>query len=171
MNIPNILTIARFFLIPVYIVVFYAGNYHYAFYIMVLAGVTDVVDGYIARRYNQITEVGKMLDPLADKAMMITVILTLAIKGLIPWAAAAVFFSRDIMMILAATIFHMRGKQNVQANFLGKMTTVFFYLALWAIFFQIPYGVAFLWSVIGFSILTTSVYALEFIVLNGKFFK
>jgi cardiolipin synthase len=171
MNLPNILTIIRFFLIPVYVYIFYSDDYHLAFAIVVLAGVTDVVDGYIARKYNLITEVGKMLDPLADKCMMITVILTLTLKGLIPWVAAALFFGRDLLMILAATIFHMRGKQNVQANIFGKLTTVLFYVALMMIFFGVQNGVNFLWGVILFSLLTTTVYALEFKMINGKFFK
>lgn len=171
MNVPNLLTILRFFLIPIYLFVFYSQDYHTAFAIVVLAGLTDILDGYIARKYNLITKVGQMLDPLADKLMMITVILTLTVEGIIPLTAAFIIFSRDILMILSATFFHFNGKQNVQANGFGKVTTVLFYVALWMLFFQMDYAVAFLYGVIVFSIVTTVVYALEFRLLNGKFFK
>lgn len=171
MNVPNILTIARFFLIPVYIYVFYSQDLHTAFAIVVIAGLTDILDGYIARKYNLITKVGQMLDPLADKTMMITVILTLTVEGIIPIAAAIIIFGRDILMILSATFFHFNGKQNVQANGFGKVTTVLFYVALLMLFFKLDHGVAFLYGVIVFSIVTTVVYALEFRLLNGKFFK
>jgi cardiolipin synthase len=171
MNVPNLLTIVRFFLIPIYIYVFYSQDLHTAFAIVVLAGLTDILDGYIARKYNLITKVGQMLDPLADKSMMITVILTLTSEGIIPLPAAFIIFGRDILMILSATFFHFNGKQNVQANGFGKVTTVLFYVALLMLFFQMNYAVTFLYGVIAFSIVTTVVYALEFRLLNGKFFK
>ena len=172
MNVPNILTIVRFFLIPVYIFVFYSRqDYQTAFAVVLVAGLTDILDGYIARKYNLITKVGQMLDPLADKLMMITVILTLTAEGIIPIVAAIIIFSRDIFMILSATFFHFNGKQNVQANGFGKLTTVLFYIALLMLFFQLDHAVAFLYGVIVFSIVTTVVYAFEFRLLNGKFFK
>jgi cardiolipin synthase len=171
MNLPNILTIFRFALIPVFLLAFFDGNHLFAFEVVVLAALTDVADGYIARKYNLITEVGKMLDPLADKCMVITVILSLAIKDIIPWPAAALIFSRDILMILSATFFHFNGKQNVPANVFGKITTILFYIVLWMLFFEIPHAVTFLYTVILFSFVTTAVYAIEFKLINGKFLK
>ncbi|WP_376739117.1 CDP-alcohol phosphatidyltransferase family protein, partial [Paenibacillus sp. 598K] len=65
MNLPNLLTLLRLLLIPVYIVVFAKGHLIAAFFVMVLAGATDVLDGYLARRYGEVTRLGMMLDPLA----------------------------------------------------------------------------------------------------------
>ncbi len=80
MNIPNMLTISRFVLIPVYLVIFFNGHIQVAFFILLAAGLTDILDGYIARTRGLITPVGVMLDPLADKSMMIAVILSLLIS-------------------------------------------------------------------------------------------
>ncbi|WP_438447468.1 CDP-alcohol phosphatidyltransferase family protein [Gorillibacterium sp. sgz5001074] len=166
MNLPNMLTILRFVLIPVYAWVFKSGNLTLAFAILVLAGVTDVLDGYIARTRGLVTELGSMLDPLADKLMLITVILSLLLSEMIPWAAAAAFFLRDAGMIMGSLYFHLRGKKTVPANTLGKLTTVLFYLAILLIVFDLPYAIPYLWSVIGFAFLTSLFYIISFRKIN-----
>lgn len=168
MNVPNILTLCRFVLIPVYIAVFAAEYPYIAFGIVVLAGVTDMLDGYLARRNNQITEVGKMLDPLADKSFMIVVIVTLLWKGMISWQAAVIIFFREIGMIVGSAIFHFSGKKTVQANAMGKLTTVLFYVAIMLIFFDLPFAGTILWIAIGLSFLAAFIYIGEFRLLNQR---
>ncbi|MBR2181146.1 MAG: CDP-alcohol phosphatidyltransferase family protein, partial [Oscillospiraceae bacterium] len=88
MNIPNLLSIFRMCLVPVFVVVFFSDSPHayaYAAGVYALAGITDVLDGIIARKFNLITKLGKILDPLADKMMTITVFVCISIAGLIPW--------------------------------------------------------------------------------------
>ncbi|MBD2868385.1 CDP-alcohol phosphatidyltransferase family protein [Paenibacillus arenilitoris] len=166
MNLPNLLTCLRFVLIPVYIAVFMNGHMIPAFLIMVAAGITDVLDGYIARRSGQVTSVGMMLDPLADKLMMITVIVSLLVSGHVSWAAAAAMFLRDLGMIAGGFYYHFRGKKTVPANWMGKLTTVLFYVAIMLIFFEVPYAHSFLWGVIGFSFVTSIMYVVMFKTLN-----
>ena len=87
LNLPNILTIFRFFLIPLFIFAFLSSlkfNNVLAIVIFLLSGVTDVLDGYIARKYNMVTKFGKLLGPLADKLMIISVLWCLVVKKLIP---------------------------------------------------------------------------------------
>jgi cardiolipin synthase len=160
-NIPNILTIFRFFLVPTYLIVYFSDIPSKLFWsvgIILLAGITDVVDGFIARRYNLVTEIGSLLDPLADKLMIIAVFLSLLITDKISlWAAFAVFL-RDISMILYSTFFHLKGKKTIPANIMGKLTTVLFYIALFALLFSIEGASTFLWFVIGLSYLTTLIY-------------
>lgn len=160
-NIPNVLTILRFFLIPTYLCIYFSdlpSKLYWSLAIILLAGITDVVDGYIARRYNLVTEIGSLLDPLADKLMIIAVFLSLLITQTISlWAAFAVFF-RDISMILYSTLFHLKGKKTIPANLMGKLTTVLFYIAFFALFFSIDGAQTFLWFVIGLSYVTTFVY-------------
>lgn len=127
MNLPNLLTSLRFLLIPVYIGIFVSGHMIPAFLVVVAAGVTDVMDGYIARKYGQVTTVGEMLDPLADKLMLITVIVSLLLTDHISWWAAGAMFLRDIGMIAGGLFTHFRGKRTVPANWMGKLTTVMFY--------------------------------------------
>ncbi|MGM0884008.1 MAG: CDP-alcohol phosphatidyltransferase family protein [Bacillota bacterium] len=166
MNLPNLLTSLRFVLIPVYIAVFVNGHMIPAFLIMVAAGITDVLDGYIARRNGQVTAVGMMLDPLADKLMLITVIVSLLISGHISWAAAAAMFLRDLGMIAGGLFYHFRGKKTVPANWMGKLTTVLFYAAIMLIFFEAPYAHSYLWAVIVFSFITSIMYIVMFKALN-----
>lgn len=167
-NLPNILTLFRFVLIPVYLLVFGAGYMRAAFFVLLVAGLTDVLDGYIARKRKLVTPLGSMLDPLADKLMMITVILSLVISQMISWQAAAAMFLRDAGMIVGSAIFHFRGKKTVPANALGKLTTVLYYVAILLIVFRLPYAYAYLWFVIIVSLVTTVIYILQFYVLNQR---
>ncbi|MCU6708469.1 CDP-alcohol phosphatidyltransferase family protein [Paenibacillus sp. J5C_2022] len=166
MNLPNVLTSIRFLLIPVYIVIFASGHMIPAFLIVVAAGVTDVLDGYIARRYGQVTTVGVMLDPLADKLMLITVIVSLLVAGHLSWMAAGAMFLRDLGMIAGGLTVHFRKKQAIPANWLGKLTTVLFYAVLMLIFFQSPIAHACLWFVIALSYVATLVYIASYRSMN-----
>ena len=95
-NIPNILSIIRILLIFVFVYTFFAlDNLYVALIVFLVAGATDVVDGFLARRYNWITTLGKILDPVADKMMQFAALICLLIKGLIPWWFAAIFFAKE----------------------------------------------------------------------------
>ena len=166
MNLPNLLTMLRFALIPVYIAVFANGHLITAFFIMVGAGVTDVLDGYLARRYGQVTRLGMMLDPLADKLMLITVFVSLVVVGMISWWAAIALLLRDLGMIIVSAYVHFKGKLTVPSNWMGKLTTVLLYVAITMLFFEWPYGELMLWVVIVFSYATTVMYMNHFRSLN-----
>lgn len=168
LNLPNLLTTMRFLLIPVYIGIFASGHMIPAFLIVVAAGVTDVLDGFIARRFGQVTAMGEMLDPLADKLMLITVILSLMLAGHISWWAAGAMFFRDLSMIAAGLFTHFRGKKTLPANWMGKLTTVMFYAAIMFIFFEASFAHTYLWIVIAFSFLTSFVYLATYKTLNNS---
>jgi cardiolipin synthase len=167
-NLPNLLTVCRFFLIPLYLFVFAAGHIKTAFLILLVAGFTDVLDGYIARSRKLVTQLGSMLDPLADKSMMIAVILSLVFSGMISWAAAIAIFLRDVGMIIGSAIFHFRGKQTVPANVMGKLTTVLYYIAILLITFELPFANVYLWFVIAVSFITSIIYIYQFNSLNKR---
>ncbi|RTE02057.1 CDP-alcohol phosphatidyltransferase family protein [Paenibacillus whitsoniae] len=160
------LTLSRFVLIPVYLVLFFNGHIRTSFVILLLAGLTDILDGYIARTRKLITPMGVMLDPLADKCMMIAVILSLLISQMIPWQAAAAMFIRDAGMIVGSAFFHFRGKLTVPANVMGKLTTVLYYFAILFIVFEASFALVYLWFVIGVSFLTSFIYIGQFLLLN-----
>ncbi|MED4600723.1 CDP-alcohol phosphatidyltransferase family protein [Paenibacillus validus] len=167
-NLPNVLTLSRFLLIPVYWFVFEAGFVKSAFFVLLAAGLTDVLDGYIARKNNLVTSIGSMLDPLADKAMLIAVILSLVLSHMISWEAALAMFLRDAGMIIGSAVSHFRGKKTVPANAMGKLTTVLYYLAILMIVFELPYAQAYLWFVIVVSLVTSIIYILQFNLLNKR---
>lgn len=155
---PNVLTLLRFLLIPVYLYVFFTGHEQSAFLIMLLAGLTDVLDGYIARKRNQVTELGSMLDPLADKLMLLAVIFSFLAAGWLPLLAVIAFVFRDAGMIVGSVLFRVRGKKTVPANVMGKLTTVLFYTAILFIVLKLKYAVAFFWVVLAFSFVTSLIY-------------
>ena len=160
------LTVLRFFLIPIYIVIFVKGHLIPAFLIVIAAGVTDILDGYIARRTGQITTVGIMLDPLADKLMIFTVMLSLLLTGYVSWAAAAAMFFRDLGMIAGGLLAHFRGKRTVPSNWMGKLTTVMLFASFMFIFFHASFAASFLWFVITFSYITSFIYLAQYRKLN-----
>ena len=104
MNIPNILTLGRFGLVPVLILAIVNGSHMAAFLIFVVAGLTDAIDGFIAKRFDMQTELGAYLDPLADKALLISIFITLAIERAIPVWVTILVVSRDIMIMGAVLV-------------------------------------------------------------------
>jgi cardiolipin synthase len=168
MNLPNLLTLTRFVMIPLFFVAYFQGYPLVALAIVLLAGLTDLLDGYIARHSGQITTTGVMLDPLADKLMMLSVVVALVIKREIPWEAAAVMAAREGGMIASSAFFHFRGKKTLQANALGKLTTFLYYVAIVLLFFDSPGGVPTLWCAIALSFVASAVYLLQFRNLNRK---
>ena len=133
-HIPNILSTFRIVLVFIYIGVFFLLNSDYtlkiALGIFVLAGVTDVIDGYLARKYNWISNLGKILDPLADKMMQCSVLVCLLIVGLIPAWFAIPFILKELLM-LAGGLFVMKEKKIiVVSNIAGKAAALFFYVVI-----------------------------------------
>ncbi|MHB2166235.1 CDP-alcohol phosphatidyltransferase family protein [Alsobacter sp. R-9] len=103
-NLPNIITIGRLFLVPFVVAMIARQNWQLAFFAFVLAGVSDAIDGYIARRFDMRSELGAYLDPLADKALLVSIYVTLAIVGVLPSWLAIVVVSRDIMIMGAVVL-------------------------------------------------------------------
>lgn len=104
MTIPNLITIGRLIIVPLVIVMIGQGKWSLAFILFVLAGISDAVDGFIARRFNMRSEFGAYIDALADKALLVSIYVTLSITGVLPGWLAIVVVSRDIMIISAILI-------------------------------------------------------------------
>ncbi|MGL5362157.1 MAG: CDP-alcohol phosphatidyltransferase family protein [Bosea sp. (in: a-proteobacteria)] len=104
MTIPNFITIMRLLLVPLIVVVIVQGLWQWAFAIFVFAGVSDAVDGFIAKRFDMRSELGAYLDPVADKALIVSIYMTLTIIGVIPIWLTILVVSRDIMIVSAIII-------------------------------------------------------------------
>ena len=104
MTIPNLITIFRLFLVPVVIVMILQGRWAAAFVLFVVAGVSDASDGFIAKRFDMRSEFGAHIDPLADKALLVSIYVTLAIAGVLPSWLAIVVVSRDLMIVAAVLL-------------------------------------------------------------------
>lgn len=128
-HVPNILTIIRFLLIP-FIIYFLAINqYIVGVILFIISGITDVVDGAIARKFNFITDFGKLMDPLADKLTQISVLATLMIKELIPVWILAIVIAKEAVMIAGASFLYERDVV-VSSKWFGKLATVLFFIAI-----------------------------------------
>ena len=128
-HVPNILTIIRFLLIPVIIVFAVTNNYVATIIVLTISGITDILDGFIARKFNLITDFGKLMDPLADKATQVTLLAVLTFQKIIPmWIIAIVLF-KEFFMISGASFLY--GKELVvSSKWYGKLSTVLFYVAI-----------------------------------------
>lgn len=125
MNIPNALTILRIFLIPVFINLMVYGYHGWALVVFLGAGLTDALDGMLARISNQRTLLGSYLDPIADKMLLSSSFVTLAIFEWVPIWAAVVVVSRDLILIMGALILHLtQNIQKVSPTIWGKSTTL-----------------------------------------------
>lgn len=128
-HVPNILTIIRFLLIPLLIIVALQGNYIATIIVLTISGITDILDGYIARRFNYITNFGKLMDPLADKATQITLLTVLTIQKIIPVWIIVIVLLKEFLMIAGASFLY--GKELVvSSKWYGKLATVLFYIAI-----------------------------------------
>lgn len=146
-TIPNMLSYLRIALIPVFVVLFcnaYSHNgvgYHIAAVaVLLFSGLTDMLDGKIARKFNQITELGKIVDPLADYLTQFAVVVCLAIEywPLIPVIALLVI--KEISMAVLGVVFLRKGKKLSGAQWYGKVTTVVFY-AVMVVLLAVPHTI------------------------------
>ena len=127
--VPNILTIIRFLLIPFIIFSVIAGNYILAFILFTISGITDIADGFIARKYKLISNFGKLMDPLADKLTQISMLTILVINNMIPIWILVIVLLKEIAMVSGASFLY--GKDVVvYSRWYGKLATVLFYLAI-----------------------------------------
>ncbi len=134
-TIPNLLSVIRIILIPVFAVLFYNGEYGWAIFTLVLSGLSDFFDGKIARKFNQISALGKMLDPVADKLTQITIAILLFVSfngaedvtlKAFSWVFL-VFIIKELVMVLGGAIMLACGIRPGAAEIYGKVATFAFY--------------------------------------------
>ena len=128
-HVPNSLTILRFLLIPVVVFYIFTGNYILAFVFFTISGLTDIADGFIARKFNLISNFGKLMDPLADKLTQIATLASLVFTHIIPIWILLIVLLKEFIMICGASFLY--GKDVVvYSKWYGKLATVLFYIAI-----------------------------------------
>ena len=126
---PNILTVLRFFLIPFTIYFLVNDQFILAIIFLTFSGITDILDGTIARKFNLITNFGKLIDPLADKITQVSILGTLVMKNIIPLWILVIVLIKEAAMVAGASFLY--GKELVvSSKWYGKSATVLFYLAI-----------------------------------------
>jgi cardiolipin synthase len=122
-NIPNLLSFLRIALVPVFLWVLLNEMFLWAILILMAAGITDFLDGYLARKLNQMTKLGKVLDPVADRLYIFSTLLALSVTGNIPWWLAALVIARDVLMLISLPALASLGYATLPVHFLGKAST------------------------------------------------
>lgn len=124
LSIPNLITLGRILLVPIVVWAIASGAMWIAFVLFLGAGLSDAVDGYLAKRFNMTTELGAYLDPLADKALIVSIYITLGIYGLIPGWLVILVVSRDIMIVGAVMLSWLVGTPvKVKPLLVSKLNT------------------------------------------------
>lgn len=127
--VPNILTIIRFLLIPIILLFLFSGNYLLAFIFFTISGITDILDGYIARKFNLVSNFGKLMDPLADKLTQISMLAALFFLNIVPVWILIIVLLKEVIMVAGASFLY--GKSVVvYSRWYGKLATVLFYIAI-----------------------------------------
>jgi len=121
LTIPNLISFARLCLVPVFLGVYLAGRYLPALAILFVVGTSDWVDGFVARHTGQVSVLGKLLDPLADRVVIVAVLVAFAVKGTVPWWLAAVIVGRDLIVMAAFAVLEKRGLPRLAVNRVGKL--------------------------------------------------
>lgn len=132
-HIPNILSVIRILLIPFFVWQFMQGNTLAAGILLLLSGLTDLLDGFLARRFHWVSQVGKVLDPVADKLTQISVCVVLAIRMREYWWVFAVLLAKEAIMLILGGYLLARGVKLEGAKWFGKVATVLFYVAMTAV--------------------------------------
>lgn len=149
-TLPNLLTVFRMVLIPVFVSLLYYQRFAYGLLVFVTAGITDGLDGLLARRFDQKSQLGTILDPIADKFLLVTAFVVLSMPSIlhkaehlpVPFWVTAAVISRDVFIVVgAAAIYIVTGFRNFRPSTLGKINTTVQIIAVVAILTaaSIPY--------------------------------
>ena len=124
------LSVVRLVLIPVFLWLLGAGEYAWALVVIVVSSVTDFVDGFVARRFNQITRIGQVLDPAVDRLFIFSTLIGLAWQGFLPWWLVILIVLRDVGIVLLGPVLATHGYGPLPVHHLGKVATFSLLFAL-----------------------------------------
>ena len=123
-NLPNLLTILRILLTPLFVIVLLRDLFGLALLIFTIAGISDGLDGFIARYFNQRTSLGAYLDPIADKLLLVSAFVSLAILKIVPSWVTVIVISRDVLIVMGIAIFTITEKSyKIKPSIISKITT------------------------------------------------
>jgi cardiolipin synthase (CMP-forming) len=123
LTIPNILSLARLATVPIFVWLFVTDRTNAAVTLYAIAAWTDFFDGYLARRFNSVSELGKLLDPLADRVFIVALAVALVARDVLPLWLAITVIARDVMILSAFPFVDRSGIQRIPVNFTGKSAT------------------------------------------------
>jgi cardiolipin synthase len=122
-NVPNLLSFLRILLVPVFLWFLLEELFLASIAVLAVAGLTDFLDGFLARKLNQTTKLGKMLDPVADRLYIFATLLALSATGYVPWWLAGLVILRDVLMLISLPLLASVGYRSLPVHYLGKAST------------------------------------------------
>jgi cardiolipin synthase len=122
-NVPNALSFLRLAMVPVFLYLILTNHGGWAILLLAISSLTDLLDGYIARKYNQVTRLGQLLDPFADRLYIFTTLIGLVLTGVVPTWLAIVVIARDVMLLIVYPILATHGYGPLPVHYLGKAGT------------------------------------------------
>jgi cardiolipin synthase (CMP-forming) len=129
-TVPNAVTLVRLLLMPVCAYLLATGRYGWGIALTAVVGSTDWVDGWLARRTGQVSRLGQLLDPLADRLLIASVAIALVVREVVPWQAAVLLVARDLVLLCGWPLLKRRGIEPPEVIFLGKAATLVLLFAL-----------------------------------------
>ena len=128
-TVPNVISFLRLLTVPVFFWLLVSGNFVWALGVLVFATTSDFVDGFIARRFNQITRLGMYLDPISDRLFIAASVLALVIRDMIPIALVAAIIARDVLLLVVFLARRLRIQDVPRVTFVGKTGTFVLFVA------------------------------------------
>ncbi|MCT4660875.1 MAG: CDP-alcohol phosphatidyltransferase family protein [Tissierellales bacterium] len=168
--IPNILTTLRLVLVPIFISVYFsssANNHLLALFIYIIASFTDFLDGFIARKYSVVSKLGSVLDPLADKLMLLAVLFAFYLDNKIPLFILVLMLVKESILVLSATIMYLKKEPLViPSNIFGKTATIVFTLSIILVFILPEYKIGYIFMFIAILLKFTAFFSYFKITLS-----
>jgi cardiolipin synthase len=124
LTVPNVITLVRLGLVPFFVWAFLISSDWWALGLLFVIGNSDWIDGFVARRFGQVSELGKILDPISDRVAIIAVVLAVSIRGLVPPLLSAVILGREALVAVAFGILEGKGLPRIPVNRVGKAATL-----------------------------------------------
>jgi len=141
-TIPNLLSFVRLLLVPVFFVLLVTGQVFLALLVLIFSSVSDYLDGLIARKFGQVTRLGQLLDPAADRLFIFAALLGLTVSQIVPWWFVAIVVGRDLTLLVLGVVLANHGFGPLPVHHLGKVATFCLYYALPVIMVGVAFPIA-----------------------------
>jgi cardiolipin synthase len=172
-TVPNALTLLRFLLVGLMAWLFVSGEPVWAMAVYLFAAGTDLLDGYIARRFNQISNIGKVMDPIADKLMTIAALVCMLVEGYLTLGLLLVIVIKEALMVVGGALIYFVFGKVVYANLFGKISAATYFFAIMLLFLHnvpgvAPYDMWFMYLAVAMNVVSMFQYGYINILLEAR---
>lgn len=163
MNIPNILTTVRLVLVPMFGYLMYLKDYMPAAIFFIVAVLTDFLDGFLARKFNQVTNFGKVMDPVADKLLVVTALCMLTIQNKLSIVIFIIVAVKEVLMGIGGILLYRNKKRISSADWYGKIASGIFYFAIVMLILNVKYSKTFIIIAVAATVFALAKYIAKYI--------